>query len=242
MIPQIIHQTWRTVDIPPHLRGFQDSWRHHHPDWEYRLWDDSANAALIAEHYPEFLGYFQQATPNILRIDLVRLAYLHRHGGIYADLDYEAIRPLDALLDTPRAIVGREHSGVGLGLRGHDYIINALMASPPGHLLWLDVMHGMVRAYRPRRILERHTPHVIRMAIAVLDDRAESRLKSHGDVVVLPPKTLYASAPTARIADHRRRDAVAHGSYGIHHYENSWRTPLDRLLNRGRAIIQSRYS
>jgi hypothetical protein len=242
MIPKIIHQTWKSADIPQHLRGFQDSWRCYHPDWEYRLWNDSANAALIAEHYPEFLVYFQQATPNILRIDLVRLAYLHRHGGIYADLDYEVIRPLDDLLDTPRAIVGREHSGVGLGLRGHDYIINALMASPPGHPLWLDVMHGMVRTYRPRRIFERHTPHVIRMAIAVLDDRAESRLQSHGDVVVLPPKTLYASAPTARIADHRRRDAVSSDSYGIHYYENSWRTPLDRLLNRGRAIIQSRYS
>lgn len=88
MIPKIIHQTWKSAEIPPHLRGFQDSWRHHHPGWEYRFWDDAANEALLAEHYPQFLDYFRTATPNILRIDLVRLAYLHRHGGVYADLDY----------------------------------------------------------------------------------------------------------------------------------------------------------
>ena len=241
MIPKIIHQTWKSADVPPHLRGFQASWRHYHPRWEYRLWDDAANEALIAKHYPEFLTYFRQATPSILRIDLVRLAYLHRLGGVYADLDYEVVRPLDDLLDTPHAIVGREQHGIGMALRGRDYIINALMASPPGHPLWLEVMHGMVRAYRPRRILERHTSHVIRMAIAILDDHAESRFRSHGDVVILPPEAFYPSTPTERIPDHRRRDAAAKGSYGIHHYENSWRTPLDRLINRGRGLIQSCY-
>ncbi len=241
MIPKIIHQTWKSAVIPPHLRGFQDSWRHLHPEWEYRLWDDAANEALLAEHYPEFLTYFRNATPSILRVDLVRLAYLHRFGGVYADLDYEVIRPLDDLLDTPYAIVGREHHGIGLTLRGRDYIINALMASPPGHPLWLELMHGMVRAYRPRRILERHTSHVIRMAIAILDDHAESRFRSHGDVVILPPEAFYPSMPTERITEHRRRDAAEQGSYGIHHYENSWRTPLDRLINRVRAFIQSCY-
>jgi hypothetical protein len=238
MIPKIIHQTWKSADIPAHLRGFQASWRHHHPGWEYRLWDDAANEALIAEHYPEFLGYFRNATPSILRIDLVRLAYLHRFGGVYADLDYEVVRPLNDLLETPHVIVGREHNGIGRTLRGRDYAINALMASPPGHPLWLEVMRGMVQTYRPRRILERHTSHVIRMGIAVLDDHAESRLQSHGDVTILASTAFYPSGPTERIADHRRRDSVAQRSYGIHHYDNSWRTPLARLINSGRMIVQ----
>ena len=102
-------------------------------------------------------------------------------------------------------------------------------------------MRGTIAFSRPRRILERHTPYVMRMAIAVLDDHAEGRLRSHGDVVILPPENFYPSPPTERIADHRRRDAIEQGSYGIHHYENSWRTPLDRLINRGRVIIQSCY-
>ena len=239
MIPKIIHQTWRSADTPPHLRGFQALWRHHHPGWEYRLWDDAANDALLAEHYPEFLPYFRNVTPDILRIDLVRMAYLHRYGGMYADLDYEPLRPMDDLLAPSRVILGREQHGIGRVLRGRDYIINAIMASPPGHPLWLEVMHGMVRAYRPRGILERHTSHVIRMGIAILDDHAEVRFRTHGDVSILPPKAFYPSTPTEWITDRRRLDASEQGSYGIHHYENSWRTPLDRLINRGRAAVQS---
>jgi hypothetical protein len=238
MIPKIIHQTWKSKDIPRHLLRFQESWRQQHPGWEYRLWDDAANEALIAEHYPDFLDYFSRATPTILRVDLVRLAYLHRHGGVYADLDYEVIRPLDDLLATPHAIVGLERGGIGSVMRGHDYVINALMASPPGHPLWLEVMQGMAQAYRPRRALESHTRYVIRMAIAILDRRVKSHLRGDGDVIVLPSEEVYPSKPTQRITDHRRREAVVADAYGIHHYENSWRSPLARLINHGRAAVQ----
>ena len=238
MIPRIIHQTWASNVIPQHLRRYQESWLQHHPKWEYRFWDDKANDTLIAEHYPEFADHYRRVTPTILRVDLVRLAYLHRHGGVYADLDYEVIRPLDGLLNTSRAIVGRERGGIGWPIRGRDYVINALMASPPGHPLWLDVMHSMVGAYRRRRAFERHTRYVIRMAIAVLDDQVEQHLRDGDDVVVLPFETLYPSMPTQRITEHRQRVAEALGAYGIHHYENSWRTPLARLVNRGRVIVQ----
>ena len=238
MIPRILHQTWKTGDVPPRLREFHDSWRKHHPSWELRLWTDADNESLIAEHLPEFVTYFRTATPAILRVDLVRLAYLHRFGGVYADLDYEAIRPLDVLLSTNHAILGREHDGIGQVMRGRDFIINALIASPPAHPLWLEVMRAMVAAYRPRRMLETHTGHVIRMAIAILDGRASHRAHTHGDVTVLPHQDLYPSAPTERVAAHRRQDGVACGAFGIHHYDNSWRTPLDRLVNRGRAVIQ----
>ena len=238
MIPKIIHQTWKSKDLPSHLRRFQESWCHHHPGWEYRFWDDAANEALIAEYYPAFLDYVCRATPTILRVDLVRMAYLHRHGGVYADLDYEVLRPLDDLLDTAHAIVGRERGGIGSAMRGRDYIINALMASPPGHPLWLEAMHGMLRAHRPRRALEGHTRYVIRMAIAILDGCVERRLTGDGDVILLPSEALYPSIPTQRITDHRRLEAVARGAYGIHHYENSWRSPLARLINQGRAAVQ----
>jgi hypothetical protein len=96
----------------------------------------------------------------------------------------------------------------------------------------------MVRAYRPRRVLESHTRYVIRMAIAILDGCVERRLTSDGDVTLLPSEALYPSMPTQRLADHRRREAVAASAYGIHHYENSWRSPLARLVNHGRAAVQ----
>lgn len=238
MVPRILHQTWKSTDVPARLRVLQRTWRAHHPEWEHRLWTDADNERLIAEHCPEFLPYVRGAMPPILRVDLARLAYLHVYGGVYADLDYELLRPIDCLLDTRHAVVAREHGGIGRVMRGRDFIINALMASPPGHPLWLDVMHGMVRAYRPRQLLERKTQHVIRMAIAVLDDCVERRLAAQGDVTVLPHEAIYPAVPTDRLADHRRSDGVALAAFGIHHYENSWRTPMDRLVNTARAVTQ----
>jgi hypothetical protein len=238
MIPRILHQTWISADVPPHLRAYRQSWLRHHPDWEHRLWTDAENECLIAERHPVFLPYFRGAIPPILRIDLVRLAYLHAFGGVYADLDYEPLKPLDPLLSTSCAIVAREHGGIGQAVRGRDFIINALLASPPGHPLWLDVMHTMVAGYRPRRVFERHTLHVIRMAIAILDKHAETREVACADVTVLPYNEVYPCSPTTRLAAKRRDTGFALASYGIHHYDNSWRTPLDRLVNTGRSLVQ----
>ena len=36
MIPKIIHQIW-LGPLPPPQRWL-DSWRDHHPDWDYHLW------------------------------------------------------------------------------------------------------------------------------------------------------------------------------------------------------------
>ncbi len=238
MIPRVLHQTWRVAQIPRPLRAYHDSWRHHHPHWEFRLWTDADNESLVADHYPDYLAYYRNVLPPILKVDFARLAYLHRHGGVYADLDYQALRPFDPLLDTPDAVLAREHDGIGMVLRGRDYVINALMASPAGHPLWLDTMGAMVSSFRPRRWLEQRTAYVIRMAIEVLDQQVERRLQTHHDVTVLPFDQLYPSAPTDRIRAQRTRRAAALSAYGIHHYQNSWRSPVARLANAVRAVIQ----
>lgn len=238
MIPRIVHQTWKSGNVPARFRAFRESWVDHHPGWEHRFWTDADNERFISERYAEFLPYMRMVSTPILRIDLVRLAYLHAFGGVYADLDYEVLRPIDPLLETSCAIVAREHDGIGRVLRGRDFIINALLASPPAHPLWLDVMRAMVRSYRPQRVFERRTAYVIRMGISVLDEHAERRLGTCGDVVILPYQAAYPASPTSRVATQRQHEGYAHQAYGIHHYDNSWRTPLDRLVNVGRAAVQ----
>ena len=250
MIPRIIHQTYGRLSrarpvtvqpevvVPTHLLEYQRSWRQHHPAWEYRFWDDAANEQLLAEHYPEFVGYFHDVEPPVLRWDMVRLAYLHRFGGVYADMDCEALRPLDPLVEGSRIVVGRELNGIGRVLRGRDYIINALIASPAGHPLWLDIMQRMSACRRDRRLLERHTVHAIRMSIAVFDEAIEARQNLHGDVNVLGHAAFYPSSPAERREERRRRDAGEAGSCVIHHYDNAWFSPLARSLNVVRSLRQ----
>jgi hypothetical protein len=52
MFPKILHQTWRTTDLSgvPEFDCCSRSWRAHHPEYEYRLWDDQANARFVEEN------------------------------------------------------------------------------------------------------------------------------------------------------------------------------------------------
>lgn len=173
MIPRIIHQTWDRAEMPRDLREFQHSWRAHHPGWEYRLWSDADNLDLIRQHYPEFIEHYTTLTPNILKVDFIRVAYMHQHGGIYSDLDVEVLKPFDPLLEGSNIMSGREFNGIGQRMRGSDFICNALLASPAGHPVWLEIMHLMVSRYRVKKRLQSYSDYVIEMAMRVLSEKLE---------------------------------------------------------------------
>eukprot|EP01083_Nonionella_stella_P176088 615176_1 len=70
--------------------------------------------------------------------DILRLAILHRFGGLYVDIDFECLRSLDTLND---------HLGVGMysGLSntGTVELNNGLMACVPGHPLMKRYLDGI---------------------------------------------------------------------------------------------------
>ena len=39
-IPKIIHQTWKTKDLPQNYKKWSNSIKKMHPDWTYILWTD----------------------------------------------------------------------------------------------------------------------------------------------------------------------------------------------------------
>lgn len=230
MIPRIIHQTWNTPEIPDNLREFQHSWRAHHPGFEYRLWTEADNLGLIQQHYPEFTGYFTKLTPYILKMDFIRAVYMHHQGGIYSDLDVEVIKPFDPLLNGSNIMSGREFNGIGRQMRGSDFICSALIASPAGHPVWLEIMHRMASGYRMKKMLEPCSAYTIEMGMRMCSEALEERSRSVGDVSIHTHELFFPAAPTERLIENRRRRAAELGSYAIHHYESSWISPLSRLI------------
>jgi inositol phosphorylceramide mannosyltransferase catalytic subunit len=102
MIPRTFHHIWLGPDpLPDDHRPWIESWKRHHPQWEFRLWTE--------ENLPE-----NPVRPEVLdrlrapveRADILRLEILYQHGGVYLDTDLECLRPLDPLLD------GEEFVGV----------------------------------------------------------------------------------------------------------------------------------
>lgn len=98
MIRQII-QTWKSTDLSDANPLFQissSSWQAQHPDWVYRLVDDEYLATFTRERVPVFYrNTFSRYEAQIQRVDIFRIVYMFFEGGLYSDLDAEALRPFD---------------------------------------------------------------------------------------------------------------------------------------------------
>src|SRR5690606_25109495 len=139
-IPRILHQTWKTAEVPGEWAGSAASWRTHHPEWQHRLWTDEDNRAFVAEHYPALLEAYDAYPYAIMRADAVRYCLLHHFGGVYVDLDFECLRPIDELIATEHFVVAREPAAQSAWLGTTSLVSNAFMAAPPGHPLLQAVL------------------------------------------------------------------------------------------------------
>ncbi|KAH3666191.1 hypothetical protein OGAPHI_004380 [Ogataea philodendri] len=101
LIPKIIHQTYKTTDIPEVWKKGQQSCIDLHPDYQYMLWTDEMSREFISEHYPWFLQTFDNYKYPIQRADAIRYFVLSHYGGIYIDLDDGCAKKLDPLLTVP---------------------------------------------------------------------------------------------------------------------------------------------
>jgi mannosyltransferase OCH1-like enzyme len=92
-IPHIIHQTWKTHTVPDKWLSSSEGWKNlcQENKWQYMLWSDEDNYNLIASEYDWFLEHYNAYEHNIQRADAVRYFILHKHGGIYVDLDMAPI-------------------------------------------------------------------------------------------------------------------------------------------------------
>lgn len=98
MIPKIIHQTWKTREIPEQWQSAVQSVKTMHPDYEYILWTDDTMAAFVKTEYPAFYKTYTGYKYNIQRCDAFRYLVLYKYGGIYLDLDIVCKKKLDGLL------------------------------------------------------------------------------------------------------------------------------------------------
>jgi hypothetical protein len=141
-IPKVIHQTWRTKDVPPVFRReWAESWRRLNPAWEYVFWTDEDIFAFIRDRFPEFIPVFESYDQAIKRVDAWRYLLLKEVGGVYADLDSACLQPLDSWCGNGSLILGCQFAG---NWNTTDQsVCNALMASSPHHPFWEGVERSL---------------------------------------------------------------------------------------------------
>ncbi|TEB35646.1 hypothetical protein FA13DRAFT_1684265, partial [Coprinellus micaceus] len=133
-IPRVIHQTWKTDELPPRWKPISQACRDMMPDYEYKLWTDASSREFIATHYPWFLDTFENYKYPIQRADSIRYFVLHHYGGIYVDLDIGCLRPMDPLLQYPVVLPKTIPVGVS----------NDLMFAEKGHPFLQQTIHNLV--------------------------------------------------------------------------------------------------
>ena len=224
MIPKLIHQTWKTGSIPPQWQTWQATWQRYHPTWKYRLWTDDAIRAFLSQHYAWFIPVYDGYDENIKRANAWRYFILYHYGGVYVDLDFECLRPLDDLLAGQSLVVGLEpqaHAAEpGVRSRGLDQIVcDAFIASRPGHPFWEHVFAHLVRF--------QHAPGVLDAVSVFLLTRAYQTYAHPAQLTIVASDVLYPASRWDTWANDFSADALRHRvagqAYAIHYWSGSWR-------------------
>jgi mannosyltransferase OCH1-like enzyme len=186
-IPRIIHQTWKSREVPARFQAAARSWRDRHPGWEYVLWTDIDIDRFVRDHFPGLVALFRRYPDQIQRVDAFRYLLLQRVGGVYADLDIECLRSFEPLREH-RVVLPRT-APVGLS--------NDLMMAAPGHPLFQALIDGLPAAFRAWQHwwIPRHF-RVLQTTGSLYITRIHLQAGTP-DVYLLPPD-LYSSQDRSR--------------------------------------------
>jgi inositol phosphorylceramide mannosyltransferase catalytic subunit len=221
-IPRIIHQTWKSERLPPAFRSFQETWRRHHPGWEYRFYDDEACRRIVGEGFPELLPLYDGCPHAVQRADIFRYLVVAREGGLYADMDMECLRNVEPLLEGRRAVFGVEdrlspRRARRLNLRHGERIANFIFAAEPDHPLFREIIGKLEELPGPwnmeQEVLETTGPG---MLTDLVQDRRDAL-----DLTVLP-RSCWAPRDgwPPRVFPFDRH------VYARHHFAGTWKAGM----------------
>lgn len=132
-IPKIIHQTYKTEDIPQRWVHAQKTVKELNPDYQYILWTDETARDFIATNYSWFLSTYDGYEFPIMRADAIRYFVLYHFGGFYIDMDISLKQPLDGLRNFPSVFYKTTPTGVS----------NDFMAAKPQHAFFSYMLSSM---------------------------------------------------------------------------------------------------
>ena len=126
-IPKIIHQTYRSLDLPPDIHKIVEELKFRNQAWEYRFYTDDDILFYIKKNFDyRTLDAYMRINPvyGAAKADLFRYLVLYKEGGVYLDIKSTCIYSLDtAIRADDRFIVtqwqndyGQQDEGTGLFL------------------------------------------------------------------------------------------------------------------------------
>lgn len=216
-IPKIIHQMAPKDKDRWHVlwEQCQKTWKEKFPDFEYRMWHDEDIDEFFKTRYPSFYETFKGYEYNIQRIDIARYFILYEFGGIYADMDYEAVNNFYDVLPVGKVSIGTPTND--------DEFHNALMISPPRHPFWhyviaeaiayKDWRHDSTNDRVKKHLSIAHTtgPFLIVRAVQISPENMVYSLPN--DKFSVATENAYEEGWTT-LFDHKDRESIYAYNYG----------------------------
>lgn len=201
-IPKVFHRIWVGAVEPPQHWRWERSWRRLHPDWELVTWTDETLPPLRNQRW------FDAAASPAQRSDIARYDLLLRYGGVYLDVDFQALRPIDELLDGVRFFCASEDEvWCSIGIMG-------CPAGDPVMAALVDELGGSMRSRPDRPINEQTGPRYFTQVVNRLRSGPEP-----ASVTVFPSSLFYPY----HFSEPERAGERFPQAYAVHHWNHSWK-------------------
>jgi mannosyltransferase OCH1-like enzyme len=237
MIPQIIHQTWKTTNLPENFKKFHIKIKRLHPEWVVRLWTDEDNLQLVRQYFPHLLNSYEALEYNIMRADIIRYMYMYQFGGYYLDLDYEVLAPFDKETSESDLLLPISNTRNGSVILG-----NSIFGSIPSHIFWKDVLDDFQKNPPIKRFFNKFEVLKFTGPDFISKIYFKNPQKYNGHLV---PKSIYHPDNTLINQPNYRRNLREIGTRGIHHCQGSWLKENNSIMNivsRANSSVKRRFS
>lgn len=104
VFPRKIWQTWKVDPLDFDIRDSERarSWPRLNPTYRYEVLTDGNDLQYVETHYgpdglnrPDIVNMYKSLNATIIKADLLRYLMMYVEGGVYADIDVEAMQPVE---------------------------------------------------------------------------------------------------------------------------------------------------
>lgn len=228
MIPKVIHYCWfGGKPLPNDAKNCIASWRKHLPDYEIKEWNESNFNLNCCDYVKEAYEAKKWAFVS----DYARLWIIYTYGGLYFDTDVEVINSLDSIisegpfmgceLNFDQSFAGCDRQvevvnpGLGIGAE----------AGLPFYRELLDV-------YESQHFSDDNG----QLNLETIVTKTTGLLRKHGFkgnkcIEHVADLNVYPHEYFCPVNYHTGDINITTHTVSIHHYNESWLSPLDKLIN-----------
>jgi len=240
-IPKVFHYIWLGKKLPEEYEPFLQTWLKNHPNWTFVFWVDNPENYDLGkvkefsfDQLKKYLHSSDRAEKRIVidvkhinfenrkffdltknygqRSDILRWEVIYRFGGVYIDVDYESVKPLDILHHTYDFYTGvqpLDTSFIQLGA--------ALLGARPGHPILKHCIETIKDDWYNSQIIISTGPiHFTKSFCATIG-------KTGFVDVALPASYFYPCGYDEQKLP--RKNWIKKESFAVHHWAGSWLKP-----------------